>query len=98
MVKLIWSPQALDDLDAICDYIARDSKRYAALFAERAIELAESISAQPLLGAVVPEYQREDLRERLFHSYRVVYRVCGEAVEIVAIVHGARLLPDSPPQ
>ena len=96
MVRLIWSPQALDDLDAICDYIGRDSKRYAALFAERAVALAESIVAQPLLGAMVPEYQQENLRERLLQSYRVVYRVREDAVEIVAIIHGARLLPDSP--
>jgi addiction module RelE/StbE family toxin len=98
MAKLIWAPQALDDLDAICDYIARDSKRYAALFAERVVALAESIAEQPLLGATVPEYQQEDLRERLFHNYRIVYRVRPDAVQIVTIVHGARLLPQSPPE
>lgn len=98
MVKLIWSPQALDDLDATCEYIARDSKRYAASFAERVIELAESIPAHPLLGAIVPEYQQEDLRERLFQNYRIIYRVRPDVVEIVTIVHGARLLPDSPPE
>lgn len=33
MAKLIWSPQAIDDLDAICSYIERDSYEYARLFA-----------------------------------------------------------------
>lgn len=93
MAKLIWSPQAIEDLDAICSYIERDSFEYARLFGERLIALIESIPAQPLLGAVVPEYADERLRERRFRSYRVVYRVDIDAVRIVTITHGARLLP-----
>jgi plasmid stabilization system protein ParE len=54
MAKLIWSPRALADLRGICDYIARDSERYASLFAERIVALVESIPEHPLLGAVVP--------------------------------------------
>jgi addiction module RelE/StbE family toxin len=96
MGKLIWSPQSLDDLESICRYIARDSERYARLFGERILALIESIARQPLLGAMVPEYQREDLRERLLQNYRIVYRVSDDLVEIVTIVHAARLLPPSP--
>jgi len=86
----------LDDLEAIREYIARDSDRYARLFVQRVVRVAESIPQHPLLGAVVPEYQREELRERLFQNYRVVYRVLGEVVEIVTIVHAARLFPPIP--
>jgi len=92
MAKLVWSPRALGDLESICDYIARDSDRYARLFAERVIRLVETIPRHPLLGAVVPEYEREDLRERLFQNYRIVYRISGEVVEILTVYHGARLL------
>lgn len=93
MVKLIWSPRAVEDLDAACAFIARDSDKYAYLFAERIIALIEAMPANPLAGAIVPEYDRADLRERLFQNYRIVYRMHKDAVEIVAIVHGARLLP-----
>ncbi len=96
MAKLIWSPRALNDLQGICEYIARDSERYAALFAQRVIALAESFPRHPLLGAVVPEYGREELRERLFQNYRIVYRVRAEAIEIVTVTHAARLLPPTP--
>jgi len=51
-----------------------------------------------LLGAIVPEYQREELRERLFQSYRIVYRVRTDSVEIVTISHAARWLPEPPPE
>lgn len=97
MVKLIWSPRALKDLEGICDFIARDSKRYAYLFSQRIVAFIETIPRHPLLGAVVPEYGREDLRERLFQNYRIVYRTLERSVEIVTITHGARLLPVAPP-
>ena len=97
MAKLIWSPRALADLDAACEYIARDSAQYAYLFAERVVAVIETIPQQPWLGAVVPEYRQEELRERLFQNYRIVYRVHDDRVEIVAIVHAARLLPPVAP-
>jgi addiction module RelE/StbE family toxin len=98
MAKLIWSPQSLRDIDNACDYIAKDSPRYASLFAERIVRLIEKIAEQPYLGAVVPEYNQEDLRERLFQNYRIVYRIERGAVRIVTIVHAARLFPRVPPE
>jgi plasmid stabilization system protein ParE len=97
MARVIWAPQAAQDLDNTCDYLARSSATYARTFAEQVIALVESIPAQPRLGAVVPEYGQEDLRERLFHNYRIIYRLRGEDVEVVTIVHGARRLPRTPP-
>ena len=99
MAKLIWSLRAVDDLDAICECTARDSAQYAYIFADRAIRFIESVPDYPFLGAVVQEYAREDLRERAFQGYRIVYRVRGEgeAIEIVSISHGAKLLPPEAP-
>jgi toxin ParE1/3/4 len=97
MAKLTWSSRALADLDSACEFIGRDSPRYACLFAERVVAMIDAIPRHPLLGAVVPEYGIEDIRERLFQNYRIVYRVRGDAVQIVAIVHAARLLPRVPP-
>lgn len=92
VARLIWSPQSLQDLDAICSHIAKDSKFYAGLFAEGVFELAEHIAAFPRSGRVVPEYRRASLRERIFQDYRIVYSLVGGQAEIVAIVHGARIL------
>ena len=94
MAKLIWSPKATAGLEEICEYISKDSEHYAKLFAQRIVALVETIAEFPMAGRIVPEYQRDDLRERIFQNYRIVYRVKPEMVEIVAIVHGARLLPE----
>jgi toxin ParE1/3/4 len=96
MAHLIWSPRAARDFYSICDYIARDSKRAARRFGRRLLKVIESIRDQPRLGAVVPEYERDDLRERIVEAYRIVYRVRSDSIEVVTIWHGARLLPRSP--
>ena len=92
MAKLIWSPEATANLEDICEYISKDSEHYAKLFVQRVVALVEAIAEFPMAGRTVPEYQREELRERIFQSYRIVYRVKPEVVELAAIVHGARLL------
>ena len=94
MVKLIWSPRAASDLEDICNFIALDSENHAKLFAQRIVALIKSIPDFPKAGRVVPEYQLDDVRERLYQDYRIVYRIKKDIVEIVTIVHGARLLPD----
>jgi hypothetical protein len=46
---------------------------------------------------MVPEYQREDIREVTEFFYRVLYHIGPSAVSIMALIHGAHPLPDSPP-
>ncbi len=92
MAQLVWSPSALTGLAEICEYISRDSEHYAKLFAQRIFSATEMLTMFPESGRVVPEYHRRDLREVLFQNYRIVYRVKTTEVQIVAVVHGARLL------
>jgi len=92
MARLIWSPQSVDDLEAICEYIAKDSPEYARIVAGRIWDVVESIPLQPRAGRVVPEYGLDELRERIVGNYRLIYRLVGEDVQVVTIFHGARVL------
>ena len=85
------------DLDKICEHIARDSQHYSMAFARDVFALTRSLHGQPHLGAAVPEWGRDDIRERQLHNYRVIYRLRGDDVEIVTVIHGARRLPRTPP-
>ena len=93
MARLIWSPRSIRDLDAICEYIARDSGHYARLVGQRIVEAVERIPDFPKAGGVVPEYDDENLRERFVFSYRIIYRLKNNAIELVTIFHPARQLP-----
>lgn len=90
--QLRWSPEAVEDVEAIAQYIERDSSYYAQAVASRFVSLAESIPDQPELGRVVPEIQNPDYRERFVHKYRVIYHVEPERILIVAVIHGSRQL------
>ncbi|MEW6359544.1 MAG: type II toxin-antitoxin system RelE/ParE family toxin [Planctomycetota bacterium] len=92
--KIKWSPRSVTNLEDICDYIARDSEFYAALFAKRVMALVESTAHFPRVGRVVPEYGNQNIRERIHGNYRIVYRVKKNMIEIAAICHGAKGLPD----
>ena len=96
MAQVAWSPSSLRDLDAIAEFIARDSSHYAGLFVQNIVARVERLVDFPLSGRIVPEYGLEDLREFLFENYRIVYRVRGDLVEVSAVIHGARNLPESP--
>ena len=56
------------------------------------LQMVESIPSNPKLARIVPEYGDPDLRERIYQGYRIVYRLKEDAIEIVAICHGARLI------
>ena len=95
MARLRWTPQALKDVEAICAYIARDSRNYARIFASQVIEKASALESFPQIGRVVPESNREDIREVLHGNYRIVYRLIGDDVQLLTIHHSARLLDPS---
>ena len=46
----------------------------------------------PLMGRKVPEIGREDVREVIMGGYRLVYRVRVDAIEILTVFDGHRLL------
>lgn len=87
-----WSPEAIEDVEEIAAYIAKDSPLYAQAVVERILALARSLDEQPLRGRVVPELENPRYRERFVYSYRLVYRLNESDVVVVAVVHGKRLL------
>jgi toxin ParE1/3/4 len=86
-----WSPQAADDLEAIRDFIARDSAHYAKLVVQRIVAAIDLLMTSPQMGRVVPELHDPEVREILVGAYRVVYRYRRDTIELVTIFHGARL-------
>ncbi len=92
--KIAWSPESLSNLRSIFQYISNDSEYYAALFIQQIVNIVESIPDFPKSGRVVPEYGNENIREKIYKNYRIVYRIRRRTVEIVAITHGAKPLKD----
>jgi toxin ParE1/3/4 len=88
---LRWTEQAANDLASIHEYIARDSPRYAQLVVERLVERAEEIPSFPKAGRIVPELGREDIREVLSGSYRIVYWVDDDVQHVLTVFRSSRV-------
>ncbi len=87
-----WSPRAASQLENICEYISKDSNYYAGVFAKKIVKIIKDIPNFPEAGRIVPEYRDKNLREKIHGSYRIIYRINRDNIEVVAICHGSRLL------
>lgn len=90
--ELIWSSESLDDIDAIAEFIARNSPHHAQRVVAALFDLGDVIATHPLVGRIVPELHDHAVRERFLYSYRVIYEIRVERIEILAVLHGRRLL------
>jgi toxin ParE1/3/4 len=92
-MKVVWSQSATEHLVDIYTYIARDSERYALRMVDRITARSKQIGYAPESGQIVPEYEHPQVREVIEGSYRVIYRTESDRVVVLAVIHGARLLP-----
>lgn len=72
MVRINWTFQAKDDLKDIAEYISKDSKRYAKLQVTRLKIRTRILKTQIRSGKIVPEINRENIRELIEGSYRII--------------------------
>jgi toxin ParE1/3/4 len=88
--KVTWSQPAVRDLEQIADYIALDSKYYAAAFVREIREAARSLRQVARRGRIVPELSDPTIRELLIGNYRLLYQLRSTQVLVLALIHGAR--------
>lgn len=90
--RLTWSRRALQDLEAIAEYVSQDSPAYAKNVVRNVVNQTKMLARFPRAGRKVPEFDDENIREVLAYSYRVIYEVGREEITIAAVIHGKRLL------
>jgi toxin ParE1/3/4 len=90
--RVTWSPEAVEDLESIAEYIERDSTFYARSVVTKIIEASRNIEEFPMIGRIVPELGDSNIRERFIYSYRLMYQLNKQKILIVAVIHGKRLL------
>jgi plasmid stabilization system protein ParE len=69
--RIVWTHQALGDLEAVCLFIQCDAPRQAQLFVERVAEAIELLALFPRSGRIVPEFGIPDYREVLIRNYNL---------------------------
>lgn len=92
-MRVHWTDTAIEHLLAIYERIAQDAPLYAQRVMDRLTKRSEQIAEFPESGRVVPEYEAPDIREVIERPYRIIYRIKTDQIDVLAVVHGAQLLP-----
>ena len=90
--SVIIKTAAEDDVRDIARYIARDSPRSAERFGQEFGLAIDRISAFPEMGRKynVPPFELRLARvSARFRRYLIVYRIDGEDIRVVRVLHGA---------
>ena len=89
-----WSSRVMRDLEQIATYIARNNPEAARRWIAKLRRTTESAARMPLAARMVPEIQRDEVREVFLRSYRIVYGVRDDHIFVFTVVGGAKQLSD----
>ena len=92
-MKVHWTDTALEHLQAIHAYIARNSPQYALRIVDRLTRRSQQIAEFPLSGRVVREFEFQQIREVLEGPYRIIYYIKPDQVDVLAVVHATQEIP-----
>ena len=85
-----WTETAEGHLNAIYSYIAQDSPEYAKRMVDCLTRRTQQIATFPLSGRRVPEYDIDQIREVIQGSYRIIYHIKSDQIDIIAVIHALR--------
>ena len=95
--RVRWAEVAVRDLEEIVGYVAVDSETNASRVVKRIETRAAALESSPSRGRVVPELSHFGMRtwrELVVRPYRLLYRIEGDTVTVLAVFDGRRDLED----
>lgn len=91
MFPYVLSPDALQDLQDIWDFIAADNVSAANKLEDQFFEAFDMLAKRPRVGHTRSDLTERDVRFWPVGSYLIVYRTSAAAsIQVVAVLHGAR--------
>ena len=84
-MSIIWSDLAIEELNDIEDYIARDNPARAVSFVDELIDLGDSLSNEGEAEKGTPAKWIRDT------NYTIVYEICGDDIIIHEVYNSAKL-------
>ncbi len=92
MAEVIWTEPALNDLDAIADYIALDNPEAAKRLVQKVFDHVGQLAEHPNSGSKPQELKGWRYRQIVESPCRVFYRHDEARVYILFVMRGERLL------
>ena len=95
MARLIWTEPALNDLEAIAEYIALDKPDAARRFVQRVFQAVERLESFPKSGSLPPEIPHLPYRQVVLPPCRIFYRTAGPDILIGFVMRSEQRLRES---
>jgi len=95
--RVHWTHAADRDLESIIEWIARDDTEAAIRILQRIRKAASGLETIPRRGRIVPELEELSLlvyREILAPPWRIIYRISGYHVFVMAVIDSRRNVED----
>lgn len=89
-MEIIWSPQSLEDIEDIGDFIAEDNPTRAVSFVDGIVSSVDRLLSFPESGPIVEE--NPVFRQIVYEGYRIIYQFRSEKILIVTVLGPGRLL------
>jgi len=86
MAEIVWTEPALDDLEAIAEYIALDNLPAAKGLVQAVFHKVARLEAHPESGRIPPELKGLNYREVVVPACRIFYRIEAEQVFILHVM------------
>ncbi len=92
-IEITFAESAIQDLeDVLLYYQEKNLSHIGERLVNAVFEDIESLTDQPDMGRIVPEFELEYLRELIRPPFRIVYRRDQKQVRIIRIWRSERLL------
>ena len=92
MAEVIWTEPALQQLDAIAEYIALDDPAAASLLVKTVLDKTKRLQDFPRSGRIPPELPNSVYREIVVPPCRIFYRLDDTQVFLLFVLREERLL------
>ena len=96
MVKVVWTDAAIEDLDEIGEWIAKDSVKYAERTVEKLFNAPDILEEHPKAGPMSSEFNDETIRQLIRGNFSIVYRIVNEfRIDVMTVHWCARLIENA---
>lgn len=96
MVIITWTDNALNNLNDIGEYIAKDSPKYAQITVQKLFNQVDILEQNPQIGRIVPEFGISSIRELINGNYRIIYKIqSNDHIIVLTVHHSAKQLGGS---
>jgi plasmid stabilization system protein ParE len=89
-MKVILSDAAVESLVEIGRIIQRDSPKRAITFVAELEKKCMALGFMPYAYPLLQHHENIDIRRYVYRDYLILYRVHGECVEVLNVIHGAQ--------